>query len=33
MDVVRLLDVAPEDDWAHAKALLVRVVEMLSKMS
>jgi four helix bundle protein len=33
MDVVRLLDVAPEPDWAHAKALLVRVVEMLSKMS
>jgi len=33
MDVVRLLEVAPETDWAHAKSLLVRVVEMLSKMS
>lgn len=33
MDVVRLLEVAPAVDWAHAKALLVRVVEMLSKMS
>jgi four helix bundle protein len=33
LDVVRLLDVAPEAHWAHAKGLLVRVVEMLSKMS
>lgn len=33
LDVVRLLDVAPDTDWAHAKGLLVRVVEMLSKMS
>jgi four helix bundle protein len=33
MDVIRLLKVAPEADWAHAKSLLVRVVEMLSKMS
>ena len=33
LDVVRLLDVAPDADWSHAKALLVRVVEMLSKMS
>ena len=33
LDVVRLLGVAPEADWAHAKALLVRIVEMLSRMS
>jgi len=33
MDVVRLLEVAPDVDWAQAKALLVRVVEMLSKTS
>ena len=33
LDVVRLLDVAPDADWAHARSLLVRVVEMLSKMS
>jgi four helix bundle protein len=33
LDVVRLLEVAPEADRARAKALLVRVVEMLSKMS
>jgi four helix bundle protein len=33
LDVVRLLDVAPDADWAHAKSLLVRIVEMLSKMS
>jgi len=33
LDVVRLLDVAPDADWVHAKGLLVRVVEMLSKMS
>lgn len=33
MDVVKLLDVAPEIDWARAKALLVRVVEMLSKIA
>ena len=33
MDVVRLLEVAPDVDWAQAKALLVRVVELLSKMS
>lgn len=33
LDVVRLLDIALEPDWPHAKALLVRVVEMLSKMS
>lgn len=33
LDVIRLLDVALEPDWAHAKALLIRVVEMLSKMS
>jgi four helix bundle protein len=33
MDVVRLLDIAPDSDWARAKVLLVRIVEMLSKMS
>jgi four helix bundle protein len=33
LDVVRLMEVAPGDDWARGKALLVRVVEMLSKMS
>ena len=33
LDVVRLFDVAPAEEWNHAKALLVRVVEMLSKMS
>ena len=33
LDVVRLLDVAPDADWARAKSLLVRIVEMLSKMS
>ena len=33
LDVVRLLEVAPEADWAHAKDILTRVVEMLSKMS
>jgi hypothetical protein len=32
MDVVRL-EVARATDWAHAKAPLVRVVEMLGKMS
>ena len=33
LDVVRLFQVAPEADWAQAKSLLVRIVEMLSKMS
>jgi hypothetical protein len=33
MDVVRRLQVAPEAEWAHAKSLLIRVVEMLSKVS
>ena len=33
LDVVRLLEIAPVAEWNHAKALLVRVVEMLSKMS
>ena len=33
LDVIRLFDVAPEADWAKAKSLLVRIVEMLSKMS
>ena len=33
MDVVRLLDIVPDSDWARAKVLLVRIVEMLSKMS
>ena len=31
--LVRLLEVAPDADWAHAKSLLVPVVAMLSKMS
>ena len=33
LDVVRLLDVAPDADSAQAKSLLTRIVEMLSKMS
>jgi len=33
LDVVRLLQVAPEDEWVRAKSVLVRIVEMLSKMS
>jgi len=33
LDVVRLFQIVPYDEWQHAKALLVRVVEMLSKMS
>ena len=33
LDVIRLLKVAPELDLERAKALLVRVIEMLSKMS
>jgi four helix bundle protein len=33
LDVVRLFQVAPEADWVQAKSLLVRIVEMLSKMS
>jgi hypothetical protein len=33
LDVVRLFQVAPEADWVQAKRLLVRIVEMLSKMS
>ena len=33
LDVVRLLEAASEVEWSQAKALLVRVVEMLSKMS
>ena len=33
LDVVRLLEVTTDADWAHAKALLTRIVEMLSKMS
>src|SRR3954447_19367969 len=32
LDVVRLFEIAPEPEWHQAKALLVRVVEMLSKM-
>ena len=32
LDVIRLFSVVPQEDWAHAKSLLVRVVEMLSKM-
>ena len=33
LDVARLLEIAPDADWNRAKALLVRIVEMLSKMS
>ena len=33
LDVVRLLAVISEPEWDLAKSLLVRVVEMLSKMS
>jgi four helix bundle protein len=33
LDVVRLLDVAPDAHSAQAKSLLTRIVEMLSKMS
>ena len=32
LDVVRLFEIVPPAEWAHAKALLVRIVEMLSKM-
>ena len=32
LDVIRLFNVVPQEDWAQAKSLLVRVVEMLSKM-
>jgi four helix bundle protein len=32
LDVVRLLDAGSEPEWSRAKALLIRVVEMLSKM-
>jgi four helix bundle protein len=32
MDVVRLFAIVPAPEWESAKALLVRVVEMLSKM-
>jgi hypothetical protein len=32
LDVVRLFKIAPEAEWHQAKALLVRIVEMLSKM-
>ena len=32
LDIIRLFNVVPQEDWAQAKALLVRVVEMLSKM-
>jgi four helix bundle protein len=33
LDVIRLFQVASDPEWHHAKALLVRVVEMLSRMS
>lgn len=33
LDVVRLFNVVPDVEWSQAKGLLVRVVEMLSKMS
>ena len=32
LDVVRLFEIVPLEEWEPAKALLVRVVEMLSKM-
>jgi four helix bundle protein len=32
LDVIRLFGVVPDADWAKAKTLLVRVVEMLSKL-
>ena len=32
LDVVRLFEIAPDAEWNQAKDLLVRVVEMLSKM-
>ena len=32
LDVIRLFNVVPQEDSAQAKSLLVRVVEMLSKM-
>jgi len=33
VDVVRLFQIISDPEWNHAKGLLVRVVEMLSKMS
>jgi hypothetical protein len=33
LDVVHVLAVMPDLEWNNAKSLLVRVVEMLSKMS
>ena len=33
LDVVRLFQIVPDSEWHLAKGLLVRVVEMLSKMS
>jgi four helix bundle protein len=33
LDVARVLVAVSEEDWAQAKTLLVRIVEMLSKMS
>ena len=33
LDVVRLFQIISDPEWNHAKGLLVRVVEMLSKMS
>jgi hypothetical protein len=32
LDVIRLFNVVPHEDWTQAKSLLVRVVEMLSNM-
>jgi len=32
LDVVRLFEIVPDAEWHKAKSLLVRVVEMLSKM-
>jgi four helix bundle protein len=32
LDVIRLFEVVPAGEWQEAKSLLVRIVEMLSKM-
>jgi four helix bundle protein len=33
LDVAKLLELGADEDWDQAKALLVRIVEMLSKMA
>jgi len=32
LDVVRLFEIVPAAEWVEAKAHLVRIVEMLSRM-